>query len=172
MAEFCPRCGSPLEEAQDPARLCEDCGWFGDWQEVLHKPPESDVFNPVRGVLQALTLFRDVCRQELVAEMVYDSGAATEQDIKRVRIAARQCRDSLVQLFTAVRRLDRPPPRVLKVHPQSGMVPWPDDWFDYHYNACNEPCDFLVGPCACGATHLASEEWVREVLLQHNAIIQ
>jgi hypothetical protein len=33
---------------------------------------------------------------------------------------------------------------------------WPPDWPRYH-NANNEPCDVAVGPCACGAWHLAGE---------------
>ncbi len=36
------------------------------------------------------------------------------------------------------------------------MAPWPDHWPKYH-NACNEPCDILIGPCACGATHTRNE---------------
>lgn len=33
---------------------------------------------------------------------------------------------------------------------------WPADWPKY-YNACNDPCDMLEGPCACGATHILGE---------------
>ncbi len=33
---------------------------------------------------------------------------------------------------------------------------WPDDWPEY-YNACNEPCDMLIGPCCCGAWHQPHE---------------
>jgi hypothetical protein len=29
------------------------------------------------------------------------------------------------------------------------------------YNACTEPCDMFVGPCACGAWHKTSD-WARE----------
>ena len=45
-AEFCPRCGYPIEPANDPARLCTACGWFGDSCEALPKPPPCDEFNP------------------------------------------------------------------------------------------------------------------------------
>jgi len=52
---------------------------------------------------------------------------------------------------------------------QNGMVPYPDGWAK-HFNS-NEPCDKLVGPCACGAWHDDTEGWVREVLIRHNAEI-
>lgn len=26
------------------------------------------------------------------------------------------------------------------------------------YNACNEPCDVLIGPCSCGAWH-SIKDW-------------
>ena len=32
-----------------------------------------------------------------------------------------------------------------------GIVPMPEEIVVY--NACNEPCDMLVGPCACGGYH-------------------
>jgi hypothetical protein len=61
---------------------------------------------------------------------------------------------------------------VLYVNQQSGLLPWPDDWLDYRYNACNEPCDMLIGPCACGAFHKAEEEWIQKKLRDHNAVIE
>jgi hypothetical protein len=54
----------------------------------------------------------------------------------------------------------------------NGMVPWPEEWHDYHYHACNDPCDMLVGPCACGGWHNEDEEWVQEKLNQHGAMIE
>jgi hypothetical protein len=170
MAEFCPKCGTPLETAQDPARLCDLCGWFGDWTEVLSKPPAATEVQPVRSVMQALAFYRDVCRKELEAEIVCRAGRVTEADLRKVRVAARECRDALVQLFTALHRPHAAPPAVLKY--VNGLVPWPREWTDYRYNACNEPCDMLVGPCACGAWHQDSEDWVREVLARHNTVIR
>ena len=29
---------------------------------------------------------------------------------------------------------------------------YPEDWPRFH-NACSDPCDMLIGPCACGAWH-------------------
>jgi len=167
MVEFCPRCASPLETAADPARLCEICGWFGDRQEVLCRPPKSDVLNPVLAAAQALELFRDVCRKELIAEQVYDAGNATEADIRRVRIARRHAAHALIEMFVTLRTrvAKRPLQRV------NGLVPWPEDWTDRHYNGGREPCDMLVGLCSCGAWHLETEAWVQALLNKHYAEI-
>lgn len=35
---------------------------------------------------------------------------------------------------------------------QDPFVPLPKHW-PKRFNASNEPCDMLVGPCACGAWH-------------------
>jgi hypothetical protein len=171
MAEFCPKCGTPLDDSGDECRYCDACGWFGDSGETAKAPPPSDQFNPVLAAVQALTLFRDVCRQELVAEQVYDAGNATEADLRKVKTEVRNALHSLVELFTALRRPHAPPAVVLKTA-SSGMVPWPAEWTDYHYNASHEPCDMLVGPCSCGAWHHATEDWVRETLARHNTVIQ
>lgn len=45
----------------------------------------------------------------------------------------------------------------------NGLVPFPTTE-PSHHNACNDPCDMLVGPCACGAWHSVEEQWVRDVL--------
>jgi hypothetical protein len=154
------------------ARLCEICGWFGDCQEVLCRPPKSDVLNPVLAAAQALELFRDVCRKELIAEQVYDAGNATEADIRRVRIARRHAAHALIEMFVTLRTrvAKRPVQRV------NGLVPWPEDWTDRHdpLRGCpggREPCDMLVGPCSCGAWHLETEAWVQGLLNKHHAEI-
>jgi hypothetical protein len=167
MSEFCPRCNAPLETAQDPARLCEVCGWFGDWQEVLSTPPKSDVFNPITAAAQALELFRDVCRKELIAEQVYDAGNATEADLRQVRVARRHATHALIEMFVALRAWT-PKRRLERVN---GLVPWPEDWPDRHFNASREPCDMLIGPCSCGAWHTETEEWVQETLRRHGTEI-
>ena len=171
MAEFCPQCGLPVETDGDESRLCETCGWFGDNSETAKVPPPSDVFNPVLAAVQALFLYRDVCRHELVAEQVFDAGNATEADLRKVKVEARNCLHSLVQLFMAIRHPHQAPPTVLEKG-DSGIVPWPEEWTDFHYNACKEPCDALVGPCACGAWHTEEEIWVRETLARHNTVIK
>lgn len=160
-----------METDGDESRLCAACGWFGDNSETAKAPPPSDVFNPVLASLQALFLYRDVCRQELVAEQVFDAGNATEADLRKIKVEARNCLHSLVQMFTALRRPHQAPPIVLEKG-STGFVPWPDDWTDFHYNARTEPCDTLVGPCACGAWHTEDETWVQEALTRHNAVIK
>lgn len=45
----------------------------------------------------------------------------------------------------------------------SGLVPMP--FGIKQYNACNDPCDALEGPCACGAWHKVSvQDWSKEML--------
>jgi hypothetical protein len=160
----------PVDTSGDETRLCECCGWFGENSETAKRPPPAADFNPVRAALQGLALYRDVCRQELVAEQVYDAGNATEADLRHVKAAGREVLHALVELFTALRHPHAAPPVVLRS--ENGLVPWPREWTDYHYNACNEPCDMLVGPCACGAWHQETEAWVREILARHNTAIQ
>ena len=169
-AEFCPRCGTPLDTSGDDSRLCESCGWYGDRCETHPKPPVSDGRNPTLAVLQALAMYRDVCRNELIVEQGCNMGQTTEVTLRKAQGLARQCRHWLVKLFTGVRCDCGLQPRVLK-H-DGGLVPWPSDWTDRHYNACNEPCDMLAGPCACGAWHFPTEDWVLATLARHNAVIE
>jgi len=103
MSEFCPRCTAPLESADDPGRLCDVCGWFGDRMEVLSAPPRNDEFNPVLAAAQTLELYRDVCRKELLAEQIYDAGNATEAELQRVRMARRHAAHSIIEMFVTLR---------------------------------------------------------------------
>jgi len=168
MAEFCPRCTAPLEISRDADRLCEGCGWFGDQQEALLAPPASDVPNPVLAAVQTLELYRDVCRKELVAEQIYDAGNATEAELQRVRLARRHAAHSIIEMFVTLQdRAAIARQRLLRIN---GVVPWPPNWTDRHYNG-GEQCDTLVGPCSCGAWHTESEDWVQAMLFKHNAEI-
>jgi hypothetical protein len=47
------------------------------------------------------------------------------------------------------------------------FVPWPASWTERRYNAGNEPCDMLSGPCACGAWHSLGEDWVQALFRYH-----
>ena len=109
-AEFCPRCGTPVDTSGDETRLCDACGWFGDHTETARRRRTRAQFNPVLAVVQALTLFRDVCRQELVAEQIYAVDSAVEADLRRIKTEARNALHSLVELFTALHRPHAPPP--------------------------------------------------------------
>lgn len=53
---------------------------------------------------------------------------------------------------------------------RNGLLGWPDEWTERHYNACTEPCDMLIGPCACGAWH-TPDCWSFE-LYRYNAEIR
>ena len=166
MSEFCPRCTAPLETSQDSDRLCEVCGWFGDQQETLLMPPQTDVVNPVLAAAQTLELYRDVCRKELLAEQIYDAGNATEADLQRVHVARRHAAHSIIEMFVSLRN------RAVRqqLRRVNGVVPWPANWTDRHYNG-GQPCDTLIGPCSCGAWHMESEDWIQAMLFKHNAEI-
>jgi hypothetical protein len=167
MSEFCPRCTAPLETSRDADRLCDICGWFGDQEEVLLTPPRSDVVNPALAAAQTLELYRDVCRNELIAEQMYDAGNGTEAQLHKVHRARRHAAHSIIEMFVEMRnRAARQ-----QLHRINGLVPWPANWTDRHYNASHEPCDMLVGPCSCGAWHMESEDWVQVMLFKHNAEI-
>jgi hypothetical protein len=67
----------------------------------------------------------------------------------------------------------KPVDRVLRAG-ANGLLGWPDSWnvpAAYRYNACNQPCDMLVGPCVCGAWHTTDEAWVRLSLQLYGAVI-
>ena len=172
--EFCPRCGEPLDTSGDESRLCDACGWFGDDTETRRAPWDPSVCNPIGSLVQALSLYRELCRQELMGEQFANANATAEKTRERalhqVKTRVREGLHSLIELFIVTYQLT--PPVILRKDEKSGMVPWPDSWIDRHHNACNEPCDMLVGPCACGAWHYETEEWIKETLKRHNAVIQ
>jgi len=102
MAEFCPRCTAPLEASPDSDRLCECCGWWGDQREALLTPP-ANAGNPVLAAAQALELYRDVCRQELLGEQLYEAGSGTEAQLHKLRMARRDAAHSIIEMFVALR---------------------------------------------------------------------
>ena len=102
MAEFCPRCGTIVDASGDERRYCETCGWFGDNTETSTTP--VSITNPIGIIVKTLALFRKVCREELKAEQVYLAGNATEADLRKVTIEARNARRSLIELFTTLCR--------------------------------------------------------------------
>lgn len=54
------------------------------------------------------------------------------------------------------------PHRIIYLHPRSKLASWPREWMYRYYNGrTNEPCDMLVGPCACGAWH-REHEWKQD----------
>jgi len=61
-------------------------------------------------------------------------------------------------------------PTVLTLDPRSGLLGWPSGWDERNYNGSNEPCDMIVGPCACGAWH-GPDDWT-DLLDRHNAEIR
>ena len=168
-SEFCPRCGTPVDTSGDESPLCDACGWFGDNTETARTPPDTGQFSPVLAVVQALTLFRDVCRQELMAEQICASTAPRKPTCVRSRPRpATPC----TRWWSCLRPCAGRTLPTTVLPRVNGLVPWPDEWSDRHYNACTEPCDILVGPCACGAWHDETENWVRETLQRHNAVIR
>ena len=114
--------------------------------------------------LQALELYRDICRKELVIEQAFGQYKVSFEDLERAQVAVKSGRNSLLFLLDALRPKQ-------KLTPINGLVSWPDDWTDQHHNGCNDACDMLVGPCVCGAWHSADDEWVKELLKKHHAEI-
>jgi hypothetical protein len=165
MSEFCPRCTAPLETSQDSDRLCELCGWFGDQQESLLTPPAVE--NPLLRTAQLLELYREVCRKELEGEQKRAAGIGTDAELHKVHAARRHAAHSILEMFAGME--SQAAMQVLRRI--NGVISWPAHWADRHYNASNEPCDTLVGPCSCGAWHLESEDWVQAMLVKHNARI-
>jgi len=102
MAEFCPRCGTLVDASGDECRYCEACGWFGDNSETSTTP--VSITNPICAIVNTLALFRKVCREELKAEQVYLAGNATEAELRKVTVEARNARHSLIELFTTLCR--------------------------------------------------------------------
>lgn len=170
--EFCPRCTWPLEPGPDVDRLCDACGWFGDQSETLLMPPQN-TGNPFLAAVHGLAWFREVCRCEFLAEEYcrhVDPAArpqATAQ-LNRIRAELRHVGHALIERFRTIWGGATAKQQLRRIN---GVVPWPADWTDRHYNASREPCDCLVGPCLCGAWHTEDEDWVRAILFKHNAEI-
>lgn len=162
---YCPRCRYPIEVNTECS--CDLCGWFGDPREVLSTPGKD--FSLTHAVIKTLELYKRACQDELIIEQLYDAGNATESDINRARSFVRGMVHQLVEMFVKLKIRPNIVEEVLKKYP-NGFLPWPEDWTDYHYNS-NEPCDMLIGPCACGAWHGESEEWVQQKLVEHKAVI-
>lgn len=47
-------------------------------------------------------------------------------------------------------------------NPENNLASMPEKYLGRFYNACNDPCDMLQGPCACGAWH-HQEEWPDDI---------
>jgi len=54
---------------------------------------------------------------------------------------------------------------MIDFNPQNNLANMPKKYLGLFYNACNEPCDMLQGPCACGAWHHQTE-WPDEIQLE------
>jgi len=162
---YCPRCWYPI--VVDTECSCDLCGWFGDPKEVLPTPGKD--FNLTHAVVQTLECYRQVCRDELMIEQLYDLGEAVERDVNQVRSVTRGMVHQLVEMFVRLKTRPNIVETVLKKYP-SGFLPWPEEWADYHFNG-KDPCDMLIGPCSCGAWHQESDQWVQEKLIEHQAVI-
>ena len=50
----------------------------------------------------------------------------------------------------------------MEVVKDNGLIVMPESLQGKFFNACTEPCDFIEGPCACGAWHKL-EDWTEEI---------
>lgn len=50
----------------------------------------------------------------------------------------------------------------------NGLVAMPEKFIGEFSNACTDPCDMIIGPCACGASHHIRDwpEWFICILLR------
>lgn len=158
--EFCPKCGNPIRTDVDPARLCGVCAWFGDTKETANNAPLTDNLDTC--VRQAIAYYRLACRAELILEAAYREGELSFRQLAQAQAQISKTEASLLDLFRGTTRAVIP-------RLSNGCVPWPGGW-PRRANPVTE-CDMLVGPCACGAWHSEDEEWVQQLLLEHNARI-
>ena len=101
MSEFCPKCSDPLETSTEPDRLCLKCGWFGDKAEVLANPViTGDAATSAR---QAISLYRDLCRNELILEQAMEQGKVGWDDMAKARASVASALNSLLTIFHATR---------------------------------------------------------------------
>ena len=110
MTSYCPRCDSPLhhEDPKDSARLCDVCGWFGDWEETLAQPLGE--WNPALEASKALAGYRDICRQELLLEQLFCKGQAQKSDLRKVEIMRTEVVRNMIEMFVALRKRNGNPP--------------------------------------------------------------
>lgn len=95
MATFCPECYHPLDSNfDDDGRLCPACRWFGDKSEVCQNPPPPS--NLELAFAQLLAMYRDVCRMELLAEQLVESGP---EHLTAIRARVSNARHSILYLF-------------------------------------------------------------------------
>ena len=167
---YCPRCTSPIKTDESDC-LCEVCGWWGDRGETL-ADQMPDVFNPGRAAATTLELYRDICRKEMLMEQLYDAGNATEKDLQQVAALRKSTIASMIEMFTRLRAdYETCPIETLTAEP-SGTVQWPENWVHYHRECgSQENCDVLIGQCVCGEWHTGEEQWVKDELKLHRAVI-
>jgi len=102
VTEFCPRCFHPLEMSDDDGRLCIACHWFGDKLEVCKKPPPPTDLE--LAFVQMLSLYRDICRLELLAEQLAKTQpVACELQLRDIQKRVTSARHSLIHLFRNTR---------------------------------------------------------------------
>jgi hypothetical protein len=100
--EFCPKCHYPLDESDDDSRLCVACQWFGDKSEVCKKLPDP---TPIElAFIQLVTLYRDVCRLELLAEQLAEGHPEHQRKLTYIKMRVSHARHSLLHLFRGTRK--------------------------------------------------------------------
>ena len=119
---------TPVDTSGDECRYCDACGWFGDNTETARTPDMAKVY-PVWAVVQALALYRTMCRDELQAEQYCERGRTLDGNdsmlasLKRIQREVRNTACVLVGLYIAYGSLDAKPLMVL--HRNNDCVPGP-----------------------------------------------
>jgi hypothetical protein len=147
------------------------CGWYGDKSETS-ATRFPDVFNPVKAASTILELYREICRKELILEQMYDAGNATSADLNKVDAERNTTVHSIMEVFCKLRaRYETIEIEQLLIQ-TDGSVEWPDIWSDVVHNVDDGGCcDMLIGQCVCGKTHTGDEQWVKDKIRLHRAIL-
>jgi len=99
MNEYCPKCGDTLEVSDEFDRLCERCGWFGDTVETASAP----ALDAEESAHDAILLYRDLCRNELILEQAMEQGKLSWDDMAKARVTVADGLKNLLQIFQSRR---------------------------------------------------------------------
>ena len=104
---YCPCCESLIRLDKSTDQMCEVCGWFGDWSELLSAP--TGEFNVVKAVVTALDLYRDLCRKELFVEDHYVRGKVSLSDLRRSILLRQETTHSMIDMFVRLKNRKETP---------------------------------------------------------------
>ena len=115
-SEFCPRCAAPVDTSGDECRYCDACGWFGDNTETTQTPPDTWRVRATQTLIETLTLYRKICRDELQAEQycakarnMAAENNSMQASLQRIQRETRNATQALVNLYITWQTPERQP---------------------------------------------------------------